>query len=302
MKTNNDKPFSLFVAFSLLIHLIALFIFIFGLPSLFRPLPEEKFATIEMLPLAILPNIKNQEKRLEKSLENEESRKTEKINKAEVREEEKLQEKPKEEEKKPEPEKKPDPEPKKEDLVLKKEEETKKTEEPKKEKPVEPKKEVKKKSEEKPKKKKKEIDMDALQKNLEASSEGSKKNSLKKNRQERNEAQSDSKGLYDPNKPLSTTLTLMIGARIKNNLNLAGLESHDLDRVVIYVYLELNMDGSIKRSIVTGRNCANLSKATCDVVEQNTMRAIEKSAPFTDLRQFGYTSWKEFDLEFNPKE
>ncbi|KJV61878.1 periplasmic TonB domain protein [Rickettsia amblyommatis str. Ac/Pa] len=66
MKSNQNKDnFTVFLSFSVVLHLFLLYFFLFGMPSLFEKLPEEQTITFEMLPVSDKSNIITQTKQKE---------------------------------------------------------------------------------------------------------------------------------------------------------------------------------------------------------------------------------------------
>lgn len=103
---NNIDIFSISFICSIIIHLIIIYFFLFGLPSLFPTLPEEQVIVFEMLPLSTKANVPNKIKRNDKALANETAKKV-------------LQSEPEPvKENKPEPVKENKPEPVKENKLV----------------------------------------------------------------------------------------------------------------------------------------------------------------------------------------
>ncbi len=297
MTKNNDR-FSTFLAASILLHLLLFLVYVIGLPHFFSPLPEEEFTSVEMLPLAEITNIKTEEKHLEEAVKNEEAKKTEKINKAEPTET-----KPIEEEKPKEPIKEPEEKPKpKEEAVPVKENkpEPKKAEEPKKEDDAKPKKAPEKKPAEKPKKPKPKVDVDAMLKNLEESSDGTNEKSRKTSRAEKNDVIHDAKGAFDPEKKLSENEISLIKRQIEQNWNVAGAQALEPEQVQIFLYISFAQDGTVENVTIKEKRCARISESMCEAIAQNAVRAVKKASPFKNLNQFRYNIWKEFNIGFDP--
>ncbi|HJD60937.1 MAG TPA: energy transducer TonB, partial [Rickettsia endosymbiont of Columbicola hoogstraali] len=119
--TNNKDNFTVFLSCSIALHLLLLYFFLFGMPSLFEKLPEEQTITFEMLPISEKANIITQTKQKEAPIENEDAKKLEqtkpkeekpkdlpKEEKAKEPESKPVEEKPKIEEKKPIEKEKPE--------------------------------------------------------------------------------------------------------------------------------------------------------------------------------------------------
>ena len=114
MKNQEQKAFQKDLIISLVLHLIFIGVFIYGLPSIFKKVPEEPdVITFEMLPVSDITNVRDQgvktpePKEIKKSQKIEKSASSPKEN-LEQKEETPKQEEPKPVEKKPEPPKEED--------------------------------------------------------------------------------------------------------------------------------------------------------------------------------------------------
>ncbi|WP_417904903.1 cell envelope integrity protein TolA [Candidatus Tisiphia endosymbiont of Micropterix aruncella] len=312
MKNNNI--FSISFICSVVLHLLIIYFFLFGLPSLFKKPPEEQVIVFEMLSINSKSNVPNKIKQSEKTIENQDTKKVEQ-SKPDDTEEKKPLEKPLEkllEEKKPLEDKLPI---KEEKVIDKKPIEEKKPLEDKL--PIEEKKvidtkpiEEKKSAEEKkpvetkkPLEKKKKIpnksDLDSLLKNLEQLSEGSSAKSNKQARSKENKETQESKGPYDDTLPLSISEISLIKQQIERVWN-KPIGIQNLEQLRVTLYIALNQDGSVKEVKVKETICPNITKIACDALSNSAMRAVWQASPINNLDPQRYNSWKEFNFLFDP--
>ncbi|WP_375333079.1 energy transducer TonB [Candidatus Tisiphia endosymbiont of Psammoecus bipunctatus] len=302
MKNNNinNNIFSISFICSVVLHLLIIYFFLFGLPSLFKKSPEEQVIVFEMLPINSKSNVPNKIKQSEKAIENQDTKKVEQ-SKPDDTEEKKPLEKPLEkllekllEEKKPLEDKLPIEEKK---VIDKKPVETKTIEE---KKPIEDKKPVETK---KPLEKKKKIpnksDLDSLLKNLEQSSEGSSAKSNKQARSKENKETQESKGPYDETLPLSISEISLIKQQIERVWS-KPIGIQNLEQLRVTLYIALNQDGSVKEVKVKETICPNITKIACDALSDSAMRAVWQASPINNLDPKRYNSWKEFNFLFDP--
>ncbi|WP_425361160.1 energy transducer TonB [Candidatus Tisiphia endosymbiont of Stenodema calcarata] len=302
MKNNNinNNIFSISFICSVVLHLLIIYFFLFGLPSLFKKSPEEQVIVFEMLPINSKSNVPNKIKQSEKAIENQDTKKVEQ-SKPDDTEEKKPLEKPLEkllekllEEKKPLEDKLPIEEKK---VIDKKPVETKPIEE---KKPIEDKKPVETK---KPLEKKKKIpnksDLDSLLKNLEQSSEGSSAKSNKQARSKENKETQESKGPYDETLPLSISEISLIKQQIERVWS-KPIGIQNLEQLRVTLYIALNQDGSVKEVKVKETICPNITKIACDALSDSAMRAVWQASPINNLDPKRYNSWKEFNFLFDP--
>ncbi|MCC8371942.1 MAG: energy transducer TonB [Rickettsia endosymbiont of Pseudomimeciton antennatum] len=322
---NNNIVFVSFIC-SVALHLLIIYFFLFGLPSLFKKLPEEQVIVFEMLPISNQSNVPNKTKHPEKAIENQDAKKVEQSKPDYVEEKKAVEEKPVEEKKPIEEkslieEKKPLEKPIEEKKIIedKPVEEKKPIEEkpiieekkpiekkPSETKPVEEKKpaEVKKPIEpKKPIEKKKKIpnksDLDSLLKNLEQSSEGSNAKSNKQARSKENKETQESKGPYNETLALSISEISLIKQQIER-LWSKPIGIQNLDQLRVTLYIALNKDGSVKEVKVKETICPNITKTACDALSDSAMRAVWQASPINNLDPQRYDSWKEFNFLFNP--
>ncbi|WP_342267888.1 cell envelope integrity protein TolA [Candidatus Tisiphia endosymbiont of Empis tessellata] len=281
MKNNNinNNIFSISFICSVVLHLLIIYFFLFGLPSLFKKSPEEQVIVFEMLLINTKSNIPNKIKQSEKAIENQDTKKVEQ-SKPDDTEEKRPLEKPLEkllEEKKPVETK---PIEKKKPAEEKKPVETKK--------PLEKKKKIPNKS-----------DLDSLLKNLEQSFEGSSAKSNKQARSKENKETQESKGPYDDTLPLSISEISLIKQQIERVWS-KPIGIQNLEQLRVTLYIALNQDGSVKEVKVKETICPNITKIACDALSDSAMRAVWQASPINNLDPQRYKSWKEFNFLFDP--
>ncbi|MCC8399589.1 MAG: energy transducer TonB [Rickettsia endosymbiont of Platyusa sonomae] len=314
MKNNNIVSVSFICSMAL--HLLIIYFFLFGMPSLLKKLPEEQVIVFEMLPISNQSNVPNKTKQPEKAIENQDAKKVEQskpddveekkpvekaveekkiVEEKPVEEKKSIEEKPIIEEKKPiekpiiEEEKPLEEKPiieKKKAIEEKKPTEVKKPTEAKK--PIEKKKKIPNKS-----------DLDSLLKNLEQSSEGSNAKSNKQARAKENKETQESKGSYDDTLALSISEISLIKQQIER-LWSKPIGIQNLEQLRVILYIALNKDGSVKEVKVKETICPNITKTACDALSDSAMRAVWQASPVNNLDPQRYDSWKEFNFLFNP--
>ncbi len=300
MKNNNI--FSISFICSVVLHLLIIYFFLFGLPSLLKKSPEEQVIVFEMLPINTKSNIPNKTKQPEKAIENQDAKKVEQSKPDDTEEKrplekplEKLLEEKKPVDTKPIEENKPieDKLPIEEKKIIDKKpiEEKKPAEE---KKPVETKKPL-----EKKKKIPNKSDLDSLLKNLEQSSEGSSAKSNKQARSKENKETQELKGPYDDTLPLSISEISLIKQQIERVWS-KPIGIQNLEQLRVTLYIALNQDGSVKEVKVKETICPNITKIACDALSDSAMRAVWQASPINNLDPQRYNSWKEFNFLFDP--
>ncbi len=314
--TSNKDNFTVFLICSIALHLLLLYFFLFGMPSLFEKLPEEQIITFEMLPVSEKANIITQTKQQEAPIENEDSTQAEqtkpkeempkedKVKEAEIK---KVEEKPKIEEKKLIEEKKPEevkealPEKKGEIKEEKpKEEEKKQIEAVKK---TEEKKEEKKPIEKLKEKKKQELkidELDSLLKNLEQSSEGDNVKSNKHKRSEQVDNQKEAKRVYTEGLPLSDSESSLIKRKIESHWNNIPAGTRGNSKVKVIISIILDKSGNVEQAQVKGKICPNISVSVCEALVDSAVRAVWKASPIENLDPARFNHWKEINFNFDP--
>jgi outer membrane biosynthesis protein TonB len=284
MKNQEQKAFQKDLIISLILHLIFIGVFIYGLPSIFKKAPEEPdVITFEMLPVADITNVRDQGV---KTPEPKEIKKSQKIEKSAASPKENLEQKeetPKQEEPKP-VEKKPET-PKEED----------------KKKPAPIKKEVKQpqpKKEENAKKapKKQEDVIDSLLANLEKESEGTERRSPNRTPPSPpNEGKFAKGNNADEESPLSITEEMLIKQQIIKHWDKpAGIEG-----IEVIFHVRLDIEGNVTIIQVSGLKG---DKQLQILVEESARRAVKKANPIKNLRPERYNVWKEFNVGFEPSD
>ncbi|WP_342225148.1 energy transducer TonB [Rickettsia endosymbiont of Urophora cardui] len=318
--TNNKDNFTVFLSCSIALHLLLLYFFLFGMPSLFEKLPEEQTITFEMLPISEKANIITQTKQKEAPIENEDAKKSEqtkpkeekpkdlpKEEKAQEPETKPVEEKPKIEAKKPIEEK--TPEEVEEALPEKKEEikeekpkaeekkqvaEAKKTEEKKEEKkPIEKPKEEK-------KQEPKTDELDSLLKNLEQSSEGDNVKSNKHKRSEKVDNKKEAKGVYSEGLPLSDNESSSIRRQIERNWSNIPAGARGNKNLIIFVHIVLDKAGNVEQAKVVKKICPGIPSSICEALSDSAVRAVWKASPIDNLDPARFHHWKECEFTFNP--
>lgn len=284
MKNQEQKAFQKDLIISLILHLIFIGVFIYGLPSIFKKVQEEPdVITFEILPVSDITNVRDQGV---KTPEPKEIKKSQKIEKSASSPKENLEQKeetPKQEEPKP-VEKKP---------------ETQKEEDKKKPAPI--KKEVKQpqpKKEETTKKapKKQEDVIDSLLANLEKESEGTERRSPNRTPPSPpNEGKFAKGNNSDEESPLSITEEMLIKQQIIKHWDKpVGLEG-----IKVVLHLSLDIEGNATILQVSGLKG---DKQLQILVEETARRAVKKANPIKNLRPDRYNVWKRFNVGFEPSD
>ncbi|ALN41495.1 energy transducer TonB [Rickettsia rhipicephali] len=321
MKSNQNKDnFTVFLSFSVVLHLLLLYFFLFGMLSLFEKLPEEQTITFEMLPVSDKSNIITQTKQKEAPIENEDAKKSEqskpkeeepqdlpKAKKAKELEAKTMEEKPKIEEKKPIEE--PKSEEAKEALPEKKEEvkEEKPKEEEKKQ-AEEKKKPEEKKEEKKPAEKPKEVkkkepktdELDSLLKNLEQSAEGDNVKSNKHQRSKKADNAKEAKGVYTDGLPLSDSETSLIKRQIERHWSNVPAGVRGNNKVKVIISITLDKAGNVEQAKVHEKICPNIPASVCEALADNAIRAVWQASPIENLDSARFNHWKEINFSFDP--
>ena len=289
MKNCKDKKFQGAVILSVLLHIILIGAFFFGVPSLFERLPEEKdVLTFEILPISEIANVKTETKVATKKKEAKKSKQVKKQapKKSTPKQKSKPTSTPK---KKIEKKVKNIPAKKKAASPPKKVKEKKK--EPQKPQPTPKKKEITKKDEDA---------IDSILKNLEKDSEGNEVKTSTTSTAEKQQGKKYSRGAeYDEDSPLSITEKMLVKGQIEKNWRPpAGADNLDEVRVVLHMTLEKN--GEVKDVVVTKIICPINSSITCKLTAESAIRAVRKASPLENLLPERYDTWKEFNLIFDP--
>ncbi|MCZ6903551.1 MAG: energy transducer TonB [Rickettsia endosymbiont of Ixodes persulcatus] len=319
MKSNDQKNrdnFTIFLSGSIVLHLLLLYFFLFGMPSLFEKLLEEQTITFEMLPVSDKSNIITQTKQKEAYIENEDAKKSEQSKPKEEPQDSPKEEKAKEigtktvEEKPKIEEKKPIEEPKPEEVkeILPEKKEEIKEEKPKEEekKQAEEKKEeiTAKKPEEKPKEvKKKEPktdELDSLLKNLEQSSEGDNVKSNKHKRSKKVDNAKEAKGVYTEGLSLSDSESSLIKRQIERHWSNIPAGVRGNNKVKVIISITLDKAGNVEQAKVKEKICPNIPASVCEALADNAIRAVWQASPIENLDPARFNHWKEINFSFNP--
>ena len=302
MKNNNDN-FFLFLACSITLHLLVIYFFLFGFPSFYKRLPEEKIITFEILPISNISNVPVQKKQQEKIMQNEDARKVQKTKQEPVEtkkaEEKKIEEKKVVEEEKPK-EKETD-KPKEAINIKEKEKPKEKKKEP--DKKITPEK-SKSKDKTPPKEKKKKLidnsELDSLLKNLEQSSEGNNSKS-NKHAQKQGDAKQESKGQYNEGLPLSISERALIKKQIEDAWR-PPIGSENIDQAKVVLYILLDKDGTVLQVKIINIIANGASTLISQALADSALRAVKQASPLKNLPVERYDAWKEFQFLFDPFE
>jgi TonB family protein len=296
------------MVYSFILHLLLLVLVIFGLPS-FERLPQETAITVEVVPISKVSNIKPK-KVVKKKLDQEQPEKAKEVPKSVTeKEEDKPKEEPKKEPEKPKDEPKPDE--KKEPIkkIKEKEKKEEKKEDDKKPDKKDKKKDKKKdeKKKDKPKKKKqKNNELDSLLKTLEDPSEGKDKDA-KETKQEKtlddelNDDKSDS-NKYDNEKPLSLSEEDAIRSQIAKCWTVpAGAAEAGSMNVVLRISLQ--PDGDVTSvEVLSSSSYSKKDSTFFRAAADSAVRAVKRCSPLKNLPKEKYGSWKDLELNFDPKD
>jgi outer membrane biosynthesis protein TonB len=255
------------ITYSAVLHFMFLALVVFGLPEFLRarPIEEPQAITVEILPITGVTNVKPSE-----TMPTEEKKPDEKSN--------------------------PKPQP-----LVKTTEEAPPPPKPV-EKPVEKKEEKKeeKKDEKKEKKKSKEEDLQAV---LKAVKETAQKED--KNKKESKDDKSTSKSRssqYDPTLPLSLSEKDAIRSQIAKcwSVPAGAKDAHEL---IVTLDIQLAEDGSVLKVELANSDKARYSRDTFfRAAADSAMRAVHLCSPLKDLPPDKFSTWRDMELTFDPKE
>ena len=274
---------------SLILHGLLVLFAIFGLPNLFKKEPEPvNLVTVELIPISSITNVPKAEEPVKPK---EEPKK----------EEPKFEKKapppppppPPKEEPKPEPEKPQPPAPEK----------TEPTPEAK-EKPVpKPKAAPPKKPVEKPKKKEEKLDFDSVLKTVEKIEKKQTNEEQKQQKKDDDSAKAKAKtsSAFDANQNLSISERDAIIQQISQCWSIpAGAK--DAQDLSVLLHLSLEKDGTVRNvkiaDTVRYAGANSFYRAAAD----SAVRAVLKCSPLKNLPQDKYDTWKEIEMNFDPKE
>lgn len=267
------------LTYSAALHLLILFLMVFGLPSFLtpEPPPQPMVISVDILPISEMTNVKNSELPLAKQ-EKPVPQETEKVPTPPV----------KEETPPPPPPPEPKPEPKKEEKPAPKKEEKK----------PEPKKE------EKPKK--------ANEKDLEAVLKAMREDAQKKAQAEKNKQQPKEEAgtkvkaqnaPYDPGLPLSMSEMDAVRSQIAKcwSVPAGAKDAHEL-RVTVRV--QLQQDGTVTLVELADDSISRYSSGDTffRAAADSALRAVRQCSPLKNLPPEKYQTWKDIIMTFDPKE
>ena len=284
---NKDVDFVAAIVISIFLHLILAYLFFFGSPTMFSPLPENKMIITEIVPISQNTNVKNKETIDKVTKETPTSSKKD-IAKSKDKEISEKKPDTKINDKKLKDNKKPD--------IKNKKKDEKKIKAPAPKVKNKPKKQAKK------EKKKKTIDenFDSLLQNLEKSS---KIDANKKQAKETKDLKisQKSKGEFNNEAALSITEQHAIKAQIERfwNVPIGVKNAHDIK---ITLYIALKIDGSVEKIALVNKKCPLDSSRECQAAIDSAIRAVKMASPLEGLTNARYHYWKEFNFEFDPTE
>lgn len=283
MTQNNNSDFRIFLVISLVIHLIIAILLIFGMPSLFRKLPEEQIISFEIVTVSDKTNIKTQKVQKEKAIEEDKAKTVKKSTPESSKSEPTYTEEPIKQETVSHPEaQKPKEQIKKQEPAPKNTLKPKNTN-------------AKKKVPEK----KKDLDLNSLLKTLEKASEGKEEKSRKEARSEKTDAKTDSQGPYNDANPISISEHQAIKQQIESNWNIP-IAAKNSDQITITLNISLKPSGEVMNVKLVEKQCANADSITCQAVIDSLFRAVAQASPFESLSPSRYNAWKEFNIECQP--
>ena len=287
-----------------------------GLPSLWRPAPEEQAISIEIMPITKATNVK--QKKINKDARTAETRKDVKkaadpdhdkneAKKDVAKKDAKIDKEVKKEQKpQVEQEKKKDTgeKIKKDDKKKKEKVEAEKQKKEKQE--ATKKKDDKKKKDKKEQKKKKDEDFDSLLKSLEDSTT-TKKHDKKISKEVTDEMddllndlndKSDSNE-FDDSKPLGMDVKDSIRSQIEKNWNIpAG--GKDIEKMRVILQISIKPDGTVTDVIASNSAAYNAGGPVLQAMYESAIRAVYKASPLEGLPQDNYNAWRELELSFDP--
>jgi len=275
MKNDQETPLWIYVALSLVLHLLVYLLLHLSLPP-FKKEYKDEVMSFEVLPVQKASNIKTKKVQKQKKKVEQKSKKLSKSKKSTL---------------------KPKSAPKK---VIKKESSPKV-----KPKKATPKKIVQKKvpakTQQKAKPKQKVNEMEKLLKNLEKESQGKEAKSRKKSVSKKSSAIDDAIGKYKEKTPMSIGEVEYVRQKIIQNWNVP-IGVKDAGEITVKFYINLNPDGSINDVKLVGHQCPMGADIACRAAVDSAIRAVKEASPFNDLRPDRYETWAEFKINFKPED
>lgn len=308
-----DRDFSYSLFFSVLLHIIIILIFLFGIPSIIQTrFDNNDSMTFEVLPLSAIANVKEESPKIN---DNKKDIKPEDGKKNITKTIDKVQDAPQKSKDAPKIEKQQDskkeikPQKPKEEKIASKQADVKQINKPKKiesqPKPKEKDKTQKKmhitKKVHNVKKDNKTGDeLDSLLNDLEQSAGDDKKSNII--------AGNNSDGLrytrsavYDDDSPLSITEKMLVTNQIKRNWQ-PPVGVQQIEGIKVSLRMKLNPDGSVDTVDIIKVQCPMQASYICKLVAESAIRAVKKSSPFKDLVADRHDVWQYFNVIFDPSD
>ena len=287
MISKEDQPFWVYVAISVAIHLATFLLFSFGLPHFQSPVIEEQIITFEVIPVDSISNIKTQKIQKEEEVIEEHAKKIVK-SKSEAAKPEAVKEAKKLEEKA-------------EAVVIKEKKAEKKKEEKKAEEKPKPKKQEPDKKAPPKKKTSTKSDMDSLLKTLERESEGKEEKAKKRAVAEKSDAIEEAIGKFSADKPLSISEKDTIKQQVTDKWNVP-IGAQNAGAIIVTLYIGLQTDGTVERVKLIDITCPIGAEIVCRAAGDSAVRAVWQASPLRNLSPTRYDIWKEFHINFDPKD
>lgn len=80
------------------------------------------------------------------------------------------------------------------------------------------------------------------------------------------------------------------------------LKTISSDEISILVHVKVSQDGTIKDVRVIKKSCNKVPASVCQALVDSAERAIFKASPLKDLDITTYNNWREFNINFDPSE
>ena len=278
-----DKNFQRSLVISGILHLIILVVFLFGLPSVIKKLPEEQnIMTFDIVSIQEINNIKTERPNDKISTEPEQAKQVKKSIKPK-------EEKPKKDKHKPEIKKEIKPKTPAVTKVKKKIEKVEKVE----------------KETTKPENttKQPKDSIDSSLKNLEKESTGQDNQAKTMSTSSPKEGKTFSQGdEYSDELPLSATEKIHIREKIRKHWA-PPLAAQNYDRIIIMLTIELDKNGVVKKVEKKGQEeCPVGAETVCKLTAETAIRAVWKSSPIAGLLPARYDMWKKFTIHLDPSD
>lgn len=297
-----DRDFNYALLASVLLHIIIIIIFLFGIPSFINNRFEDSdVMTFDVLPLSAISNVEEELPKIDdnkSSVSRDEGKKN--ITKAVDVQEEKVsvQNDKKITTQEAIPETKNTPEIVKQEKV----QVPKKTESKPKEtvtSKAQAKKVTPKKNNNTRQKPKSGDDIDALLNDLEQSAGNNKQSNLIANGSTDGIKYTRS-AVYDDDSPLSITEKMLVKNQIKRNWQ-PPVGSQHIDNIKVSLQMKLHKDGSVDTVNIIRVECPSMQATyVCKLVADSAIRAVKKASPFANLLPDRYDVWQYFNVIFDP--